>query len=602
MQRMRYALLVVLLVGCAQALGATFYVAPGGSDENPGTQAAPFATIRRAQEAVRALGAKGLAEDVTVVLGGGTYRLAKPLVFGPQDAGTAQHAVTYAAAEGETVVISGGRVVTGWKRSARDVWTARVPGVAGGTWYPRHLWVGGRRAVRARTPNADGDGPYWQLTGGGVSKDLKTFTITLPPGTVRKWSGLEDTEVVVLKLWSALRKRVAAVDEQTGVVTLRPPHVKGSAGNRARKGMWCWFENSPDFLDVPGEWYLDRAGGVLSYLPHAGENPAKVEVVVPALERLVVVDGTPERPVRNLHFAGIRFAHTDWAPPAPGHDGRQAFFWYGGAEGVTEEQAHPKSAIHWRWAVGCSLTRCEVSRTGATAVRLEAGCSDCRIEAGRLFDVAGNGIMVGVHRDPSAPQRGKSPPATTAPLLPRPELPHHVQVTNNHVRACGATFPGAVGIWVGFARDIRVAHNLVHDMPYTGISIGWKWNTEPTSAARYTVAHNHIYGCMTRLADGGGIYSLGWIPGTVLRGNLIHTMRRSPFACGAPNNGIFFDEGSKAFLVAENVIYETAGQAVRFNRSKKEWHTWRDNVLGTKPDAARLEAIRATAGPGLKRP
>jgi len=229
-----------MLLGIAAACGAKeFHVAPGGGDENPGAQAAPFATIRRAQEAVRALGAKGLAEDVTVVLGGGTYRLAEPLVFGPQDGGTAQHAVTYAAAEGETVTISGGRVVTGWKRSARDVWTARVPGVAGGTWYPRHLWVGGRRAVRARTPNADGDRPYRQLTDGGVSKDLKTFTITLPPGTVRKWPGLEDTEVVVLKLWSALRKRVAAVDEQTGVATLRPPHVKGSAagtpGRRASR-------------------------------------------------------------------------------------------------------------------------------------------------------------------------------------------------------------------------------------------------------------------------------------------------------------------------------------------------------------------------------
>jgi len=117
------------------------------------------------------------------------------------------------------------------------------------------------------------------------------------------------------------------------------------------------------------------------------------------------------------------------------------------------------------------------------------------------------------------------------PLLPRPELPHHVGVSNNHVHTCGVTFPGAV-----------------------------------------------------------------------LRGNLIHAMRRSRFACGSPNNGIFFDEGSKGFLVEGNVIYETAGKAVRFNRSKKEWHTWRDNVLGEKPAAARLEAIRATAGPGPKRP
>ena len=91
------------------------YVAPNGRDENPGTKNQPFATPARAMEAVRALVAGGLKNDVRVVLRGGTYPLAAPLVFTSADSGSAEHSITYAATAGETVVISGGRQITNWK-------------------------------------------------------------------------------------------------------------------------------------------------------------------------------------------------------------------------------------------------------------------------------------------------------------------------------------------------------------------------------------------------------------------------------------------------------------------------------------------------------
>ena len=163
---MRHVLAVALLlmvgpIVLGQGTEADFYVATDGSDANPGTTEQPFATLAKAQEAVRGRIAVGLDSDLTVSIGGGTYRLEETLVFRSQDSGTNEHAVTYAAKPGEEVVISGGRPITGWKAGPKGVYTARVPGVQEG-WTFRHLYVNGRRAQRARTPNRDAENPMFR--------------------------------------------------------------------------------------------------------------------------------------------------------------------------------------------------------------------------------------------------------------------------------------------------------------------------------------------------------------------------------------------------------------------------------------------------------
>src|SRR5262245_53247386 len=133
----------------------TFHVAPNGSDTNPGTRERPFASPERARDAVRAVKQKQGGKPtrpVTVLFAGGTYRLAAPLVLGPEDSGTLDCPVTYAAAPGERPVLSGGRRVTGGKQTrvaGRPLWTAELPDVKAGKWYFHQLWVNGHRRVRA---------------------------------------------------------------------------------------------------------------------------------------------------------------------------------------------------------------------------------------------------------------------------------------------------------------------------------------------------------------------------------------------------------------------------------------------------------------------
>ena len=165
------------------------------------------------------------------------------------------------------------------------------------------------------------------------------------------------------------------------------------------------------------------------------------------------------------------------------------------------------------------------------------------------------------------------------------------------IRRCGADSRGAVGVFVAFSADTRVAHNVIHDLPYTGVSIGYRWDTTPTSQVRCVAEYNHIYDVMKTLADGGGIYTLGFQPGTVLRGNLIHDVHRSAYAHGgAPNNGFFIDEGSKGFLFESNVVHRTSGESVRFNQCQREWHTWKGNAFDGDATAARIAEAAERAG------
>jgi hypothetical protein len=112
---MRISLLCFLLLSSAHA--AEFYFATNGQDEDSGSRNKPFATLARARNEVRKLIAKGLMSDVTVWIGGGTYALSETLVLGPEDSGTDNHLITYAAVPGEEPIISSGVKIEGWKMS-----------------------------------------------------------------------------------------------------------------------------------------------------------------------------------------------------------------------------------------------------------------------------------------------------------------------------------------------------------------------------------------------------------------------------------------------------------------------------------------------------
>src|SRR5262249_6570422 len=155
-----------------------------GSDENPGTAARPFATLARARDAVRKLKADGPpTAAVTVLIRGGTYPLKDTLVFGPEDSGTQEYPVVYAAYPGETPVLSGGKEISGWQPGEGKLWVARLPATTGGPWRFTQLFVNGKRQTRARLPDTDDWHRWWRVQPGPAHQTVFRF----PENTLKAW-------------------------------------------------------------------------------------------------------------------------------------------------------------------------------------------------------------------------------------------------------------------------------------------------------------------------------------------------------------------------------------------------------------------------------
>ena len=104
-----------------------FHVAPMGNDTNPGTPEKPFASLSAARDAIRRLKRDGVKVPVEVIVQAGTYYLAEPLAFGPQDSGTQECPITYKAADSVKVVFSGGKPLTGWRQVDDKLWALDTP-------------------------------------------------------------------------------------------------------------------------------------------------------------------------------------------------------------------------------------------------------------------------------------------------------------------------------------------------------------------------------------------------------------------------------------------------------------------------------------------
>ena len=587
MQRCFSRLAVLTVALLAPTLSAVeLWVAPDGHDTNRGTKDKPLATPARAVQVVRALVAEGLKSDIRVNFRAGTYPLVAPLVFTPNDSGTTEHSITYAAAApGEVVVISGGRQIANWTRAGDSKWTAELPEAKAGRWFFRQLIVNDHRAVRARWPNEDG-----VLHVATVGDGVKSFTFdrALPQGNLAG----QDAELVVYENWSVSRALITASGEKQLTTATAMGWIGHGDATTASPGKPAFIEHSRAALDQPGEWFLDRTTGTLTYLAVDVEDPARTVVVAPVLTQLVRIAGTKDKPVRNVRFEGLRFEHTDFPLPTVGYSEIQAAHFGPSMKAPTHVQP---VAVECAYAEDVRFERCRLAHLNNSGIGFGPGCRKNTVTGCILEDIGGNGVMIG-WRGAGKLQNGTEG-TLDADWADPADAPSGNEVANCVIRRCGADSRGAVGVFVAFSADTRVAHNVIHDMPYTGISIGYRWDTSPTTQVRCIAEYNHIHDVMKKLADGAGIYTLGFQPGTVLRGNLIHNVHRSAYAHGgAPNNGFFIDEGSKGFLFESNVVHATSGKSVRFNQNQREWHAWKGNAFDGTATPALITAAAEQAG------
>lgn len=461
----------------ALSTGVHFFVSPSGNDEYPGTDERPFRTIARAQAAVRPL-TEDLT-DVTVYLRAGVYAITESIRFDHRDSGLNGHQVIYRAFPGEEVVISGGQKASGWVLDDHGVY--RAP--AGGRRF-RQLYVNGARAIRARHPNGPG---FARLT----RWEEETRRIVVPRDLIGPWARFGTAEMVILKQWTQNNLRIKSVDEQgleAYVVPMEPDRSKAFIGHAFLRfeSQSIYFENALEFLDEPGEWYLREATDEVFYRPRAGEDLADATVVVPLLEHLVEVRGSPADPIHDFAMIGLVFEYSGWTQPnQEGFVTSQADAIY--AE-TTPMAGRVPAAVHVEHAERVRIEGNLFRRLGGTALTLHTGINEVQVIGNRIEDVSGSGIVL----DGLLEAR---------PLDPRLPCRRNL-IANNLVERIGLDYRSSVGILVGYTSDSTIEHNEVHDAPYTGISVGWGWTDARTVLARNQIRFNHIYTVMTRWRTG----------------------------------------------------------------------------------------------------
>ncbi|NLF17803.1 MAG: right-handed parallel beta-helix repeat-containing protein [Lentisphaerae bacterium] len=531
---------IVMATGLATALATvaaaaelTLAVAPDGDDAAAGTAAAPFRTLQRARDAVRRLKAESGLPDggVRILLRGGVHTLAETLILTPEDSGTAAAPITWAAYPGERPVVSGGRVIAGLQRGADGVWSTTIPAARDHAWVFRQLFINGRRYLYARSPNA---GQY-AVANGVMEADGKTIArdrFAFERQDLQAWPDPADVELRLYFSWNTGTFPLKSVDPATRIAELGGPAV----WSIPKPGMsTCPYVvyNHPGACDAPGEWQLDRRTGELRVIPFDNEDLAAATVVAPFLERLVEATGEPEagRLVEHIGFEGIAFHHAAWRLPPEGFSTPQAANTLG-------------AALEFRGARHCAFTACEVAHVGRYGIWFATDCSDNTIRQCHLHDLGGGGIRLG----------------TTDRPTPYERMAHHNTIDNCFIHDGGHTNPGATGIFMGYGRQNTISHNEVADLRYTGISLGWTWDTIPSGTRENIVEFNHVHHVMRVLEDGGGIYSLGLTPGSIIRNNVIHNVGTPPDAIG---HGIYLDGGSAGVLCENNLCYDCGHGGIR---------------------------------------
>ena len=123
---------------------------------------------------------------------------------------------------------------------------------------------------------------------------------------VLQWRNVEDVEFCYLVVWTHSRCKIASIqpdpkDKTLAVIQMQQPtFTTARTKEGVRIALPNYVENAFELLDETGEWYFDRPARRIYYKPRPGEDLTKLQVVVPALETLVEMRGSIERPVRNV--------------------------------------------------------------------------------------------------------------------------------------------------------------------------------------------------------------------------------------------------------------------------------------------------------------
>jgi len=573
-----------------------YYVSTRGNDRwagrlpapNTDSTDGPFATLRRARNAVRELKASGqIAGPVTVMVLNGTYYLSEPLVLESQDSGTPDWPITITAYPGDKPVLSGGVRITEWKPYQGQIMQSVLPLALGGKWKFRQLFFNGERQIRARWPNRDeNDLLYggWAFIEETLNSSTFRYEHETPP---KEWAKPEQAELSIFPWYCWLNDLIpiAQVAPTTRTIklggALYMPFMAFLPGNR------FIIENVLEELDQPGEWCLDSETGTIYFWP-PDSSVEEGEVVVPVTDRLIELCGNDRESIRHVNISGLTFTQT--LSPFP-------------------EQLHPTN-FHSPCLRG-------------EAIRLE-NTEDCRIENNIFHAVGGDGVRLhglnfrnqvmrneisysgGAGISLSSNSEGNTTTWTNKDVLIQqskqcPKLVRNV-ISHNHIHHCGVLKKNCGGVQAFGINSVDnvISHNLIHHTSDKGMVM-------QDSFGRLIVEYNHLHDIALEIADTGGIMTNRWFViegdeelgyGNIFRYNLIQNV----IGCGGYGEpkegksrlrtkaggklwvpyytwGIYFDNSGMHSTVYGNIVIGTVLGGVSIPVADPKDNLFENNIL-----------------------
>lgn len=612
-------------IGCNPSI--KIWVSPEGSDSSPGIENAPFLTLQRARDEVRKLNAeKRKNHDIIIYLKDGIYRLKEPLILKPQDSGQNSHEVIYRAAPGAKPVIAGSVEVTGWKLHNKklNIYKAALDQ----KYRSRQFFVNGNRARRAYTELYNGHLPagFQPATvlpgsykkgkvkiGGGI----QYIPTSLNPSNwrdPRQWKNQSKIEAVIHTQWKMMSVPVQSIQPsssgKSGTIHMQQPawtnanlYFTKSSNNKncnkqncdkqncdkkncnkscetapltdGKPGIWSFwqvtfFENAYEFLDQPGEWYLDEDQKTIYYIPHKGIDMKSAVGELPVLETLIEGRGEPGAPVSHIRFEEITFSYATWMRPSSneGYVSDQSGFYVTGKNhlpnytGHVQELNRTPGNIKFSYAHNITFHNNTFEHLGAVGLDFNTGSQHNKITHNTFHDISSAAIQLGgIGPDDHHPKH-------------KNQYTSHNTISNNTITRTGRDYVDSAAIFAGFTQNTLISHNTISDVPWSGIAMGWGWglldpsgfpgiscatknmwgvHKKPTPNNNNKITHNYIEKFLTTNWDGGAIYTTGrqahsMKEALLLEGNV--AAHKHPKGGG---NVFYTDGGSRYIKLKENV-------------------------------------------------
>lgn len=512
-----------------------FYLTKNGSRHNKGTKESPYnVSFLSVFDQIRRDKVRGEIYDYTVKIQGGTYYLTSPVVIDRK----CEARVKFTSLDNEPVIFSGGKIIDGFEDTVingKPAVKTTIPMVKTGEWYFSELYVNKTPRFRPMYPESG----YLRIAGlpGRSYKDERTMGntyFTAKKGDLEHISNIEDCDVIATHYWIEERMPVESFDREALIVKSKKPSCMTLKDDIVDDFAKYKVENVFEELKKEGQWYLNRKSGELFYILMKGETKDNILVEAPVLKEILNIEAD------NIEFENIIFENTaSYNTLKKAASGQAASM----IEGAVKINASKFTAFE----------NCVFRNLGNYAVEFNKSCLYSSVIGCEIVHCGAGGIKV-MGADTDGDEKSCS---------------GYITLKNNHIHNCTLVYYSAVGIFVRDGFSVNISGNEIHDMKYSGISVGWVWGYFKSRSCDNTISHNHIYNLGDgQMSDLGGIYLLGPQGGTVVSYNHIHNIKKANYG----GEGIYLDEGTSNVIIEKNIVHHTASACFMAHWAK-------DNVI-----------------------